>query len=303
MLDHDKVLGTLLGSAVGDALGMPIDGLSHQNVRTYYKGIKGYRADEHRGGLEAGQWTSLTQRSFALVRVLADPMPHGAIPTSRERYADEVARLDLRRPSADREASSEAVVIATPLALWWASEGRTSDEVIELVASALGDDYDSVVLAAAVGHALAVQHLLAHMPAGLDGAGLFRAVTEVTTQAEERFGARPDVSDRLRLLAGHLDAFPLDLQDLCDGTGAATDEAWPFALAMVARNPTLLEATMLPAINVGGAASTVGALVGAMLGALHGWAAFPEAWREGLENVKRLEAEARAFGDALAESR
>ena len=47
MMDRDKVRGALLGTAVGDALGMPVEGLSHQNVRTYYKGIKGYRADEH----------------------------------------------------------------------------------------------------------------------------------------------------------------------------------------------------------------------------------------------------------------
>ena len=72
MLDPDRVLGTLLGTAVGDALGMPIDGLSHQNVRTYYKGIKAYRADEHRRDLGAGQWTALTQRMFALVRSLAE---------------------------------------------------------------------------------------------------------------------------------------------------------------------------------------------------------------------------------------
>ena len=44
----DSILGALLGTAVGDALGMPIEGLSHQNVRTYYKGIKEYRDDDQR---------------------------------------------------------------------------------------------------------------------------------------------------------------------------------------------------------------------------------------------------------------
>ncbi len=140
-------------------------------------------------------------------------------------------------------------------------------------------------------------------PDDLDGLAFFHAVTEQTRWAEDRLGSAHAVSDRLRLLAGHLDDFPLDLQDLCDGTGAAADEAWPFAVAMVARNPLLLEATLLPAINVGGAASAIGACVGALVGALHGWAAFPAWAREGLEDVARLETEARAFADALLRER
>jgi ADP-ribosylglycohydrolase len=293
-MDTDRVLGALLGTAVGDALGMPVDGLSHQNVRTYYKGIKGYRGDEHRRDLDAGQWTALTQRTFALARVLADSAPHATV---RERYTRELGPLDLRRPEA--AGPSEAIVAITPLALWSSYEGRTGRETVELVDAALGDRREGGVLAAAVGQAVAVRYLLDRTPDALDGPAFFRTVTEQTRQAEERIGGGRTVSDRLRSLAGNLDDFPLDLQDLCDGTGSAADEAWPFAVAMVARNPVLLEATILPAINVGGAASVIGACVGALVGALHGWATFPPAWREGLEDVEQLEAEANAFATAL----
>jgi ADP-ribosylglycohydrolase len=75
------------------------------------------------------------------------------------------------------------------------------------------------------------------------------------------------------------------------------DEAWPFACAMVARRPHLLENTLLSGINVGGDADTTGAMMGAMLGALHGWAAFPAEWKDGLEATDRLRGEA----DALVE--
>jgi ADP-ribosylglycohydrolase len=293
-MDTDRVLGALLGTAVGDALAMPIDGLSHQNVRTYYKGIKAYRADEHHRDLGAGQWTGLTQRTFALVRVLAELSSHATV---RTRYVEEVKRLDLRRPEA--AGPSEAIVAITPLAVWWSHEGRTDRETVELVDAALEDRYEGGVVAAAVGQAVAVRHLLASTPARLDGPAFFQAVTERTRQAEERLGSSRAVSDRLRTLADHLSDFPLDLQDLCDGTGPAADEAWPFAVAMVARNPELLEATVLPAINVGGAASVIGTCVGALVGALHGWAAFPAEWREELEDAVRLEAEATAFAAAL----
>ncbi len=293
-MDTDRILGTLLGSAVGDALGMPVDGLSHQNVRTYYKGIKGYRADEHRRDLGAGQWTHLTQRAFALARALADAAPHA---TLRERYTEDLRRLRLRRVPETVGAGS--VAAATPLFVWWARTEQAGGGVTEQVSAALGAEPDGAVRAAAAGQAAAVRYLLGAEAATLGGAAFFRAVTEATVRAEEAFGGSRAVSDRLRLLADHLSAFPLDLQDLCDGTGAEASEAWPFAVAMVARNPALLEATLLPALNVGGAASTVGALVGSLVGALHGWAAFPPEWREGLEAGARLEAEANAFANAL----
>ncbi len=296
MIDPDRIKGALLGAAVGDALGMPVEGLSHQNVRTYYKGIKGYRADEHRRDLGAGQWTGRTQRTFALAHVLAEAAPHATV---RPRYAEALAPIDLRRPPTPGRGAGGTIAAVTPLAVWWSREGRTDEEIAELVGSAFEAEADGAVLAAAVGQAVALRGLFASAPADLDGPTFFDAVTAATARAERTLGLSSSVSDRLRLLAGHLGAFPLDLQDLCDGTGPAADEAWPFAVAMLARNPTLLEATLLPAINVGGDAPTVGACLGALLGALHGWAAFPDDWREGLEDRARLEAAADALVAAL----
>ena len=43
----------------------------------------------------------------------------------------------------------------------------------------------------------------------------------------------------------------------------------------------------------------MGAMVGALLGARHGWQAFPESWRRELEAADRLEATARAFLQVL----
>jgi hypothetical protein len=294
-MNHDRALGALLGTALGDALGMPVDGLSHQNVRTYYKGIKGYRADEHRRDLEAGQWTALTQRTFALARTLTAAASHGDV---SGRYAADVAQLDLRRDGA--AGPSAAIVAATPLGVWTARGSAADDDVFDLAAATFGAEHGGEALAAGVGHAFAVRTLFDHAPEALDGPAFLHAVTERTRHAEDRLGSGHAVSGRLRAAAGHLDDFPLDLQDLCGGTGAAADEAWPFAVAMLARNPTLLESNVLPAINVGGAASVIGACIGGLVGALHGWAAFPAEWREELEDVERLEAEAAAFAEALS---
>ena len=297
MLDSDRVLGALLGGAVGDALGMPIDGLSHQNVRTYYKGIKGYRDDEKHRDLGAGQWTAHTQRMFALVRVLI-VAPHDLLAANRM-IREELAALYRRRDTGTLTASTSALAAcAAPLGLLWAAQEMTRTEALLWVTSlglpVVGHPRS---LAAGFGQAAAIRAALS-APKGLAGRDFLLTLIDRSRRAETGHGDHA-VSERLTELAPHLDEFPLDLQDRCNGTGAAADEAFPFAVAMFARNPDLVEATLLAAINVGGAASAIGAMTGALLGAYNGWSAFPTDWRNGLEDVDRLEAEAMALFEKL----
>ncbi|PSQ92864.1 MAG: hypothetical protein BRD30_02015 [Bacteroidetes bacterium QH_2_63_10] len=290
----DSVLGTLLGTAVGDALGMPIEGLSHANVRTYYKGIKEYRDDDQRGDLEAGQWTDDTQMTFALVRAItASPKTTTAI----DRLADGVAPTASGVP--DR-ATDGAAMRAAPLGIWWAARGVGRDDAFEALRPVLAVTHrHPAALVAGWGQAVAVRTLLDWTPGTFDRSAFWDALLDATTWAEEQLDGDDRVSSRLQRLTDQLDAFPLDLRDACDGVGVWADEAWPFACAMVARRAHLLENTLLSGINVGGDADTTGAMMGAMLGALHGWAAFPDEWGEGLEATDQLTEESKALIETL----
>ena len=317
----DTVAGALLGTAVGDALGMPIEGLSHSNVRTYYKGIKEYRDDDQRGDLEAGQWTDDTQMTFAVARALtAHPDAPDAWPRA---VADEYVALrpDARRwgettttaidrlaegvsPAAsgvtDR-ATDGAAMRAAPLGVWWAAHDLDRDAAFGALRPVLAVTHQHpAALAAGWGQVVAVRRLVDWTPDAFDRAAFWERLVDATAWAEAQLDGDDRVSSRLQGLTDQLDGFPLDLRDACDGVGVRADEAWPFACAMVARRAHLLENTLLSGINVGGDADTTGAMMGAMLGALHGWAAFPEEWREGLEASDRLEEEARALADALS---
>jgi ADP-ribosylglycohydrolase len=316
----DSILGALLGTAVGDALGMPIEGLSHQNVRTYYKGIKEYRDDDQRGDLSAGQWTDDTQMTFALVRVLTKfPDRPAAWPSAA---VEEYVRLrsEARRwgntttTAIDRlaggtspaesgvpdRATDGAAMRAAPLGIWWAAQDVDRDDAFEAVRPVLAVTHrHPVALVAGWGQAAAVHTLLAQSPDTFERAAFWDAMLEATTWAEAQLDATDRVSSRLQNLTDRLDAFPLDLRDACDGVGVRAEEAWPFACAMVARRAHLLENTLLSGINVGGDADTTGAMMGAMLGALHGWAAFPSEWQKGLEAADRLSEEARGLSEVL----
>lgn len=300
---------------------MPVEGLSHQNVRTYYKGIKEYRDDDQRGDLDAGQWTDDTQMTCALVRAIVqsdgpDEWP-SAVATEYVGLRDEARRWGQTSTSAierlqngaepegagtpDR-ASDGAAMRAAPLGAWWAGHDRSRQEAFAAVRRVLSVTHrHPAALVAGWGQVVAVRHLLRLEDVeSFDRSAFWQALVEGTTWAEKEIGGDHRVSDRLRGLSDKIDSFPLDLRDACDGVGVRADEAWPFACAMVARRPHLLENTLLSGINVGGDADTTGAMMGAMLGALHGWSQFPVEWQEGLEASDRLLDEARDFVDAIS---
>ena len=326
MIPQDTIKGALLGTAVGDALGMPIEGMSHQNVRTYYKGIKEYRDDEYHGDLTAGQWTDDTQFTFALVRAMTDsavadwPLLAGRVaeayvalrPEARRWGPTSSAAIDRLAEGTSWEESGDdaqptngAAMRAAPLGAWWAASEAAKEEAFDLIRPILEITHrHPASIAAGVGQAFAVRQALRHTLDAFEQTAFWTALIEMTAWVEQRLHqlGRPhdtSVSGRLRTLTDHLDEFPLDLQEYCGDTSARADESWPFAVAMFARNPGLQEASLLSALNVGGDADTVGAMVGALLGALNGWTAFPAAWREGLEDVARLEQQAEAFARAV----
>lgn len=313
-----------MGTAVGDALGMPVEGLSHQNVRTYYKGIKEYRDDDERGDLSAGQWTDDTQMTFALVRALAahpehpDDWPRAISDGYLELRADarrwgETTASAVERlaegdaPSASglaARATDGAAMRAAPLGAWWSVWEVERDEAFAVAMRVLGITHrHPVSLAAGWGQIVAVRTCLESTVDTFNREDFWQRLIESTVWAEDQLDGENRVSTRLQHLDGHLDSFPLDLRDLCDGVGVWADQAWPFAAAMVARRHHLLENTLLSGVNVGGDADTTGAMMGAMLGALHGWSAFPDDWQEGLEARNRLETEAHGFGEAFISGR
>ena len=318
----DRIYGALLGTAVGDALGMPIEGLSHTNVRTYYKGIKEYRDDVQRKDLQAGQWTDDTQCTFAVADTIADISDPTDWPTGvADRYValqDEARRWGptttaaVKRlaagvsPSASGGAdrpTNGAAMRASPLGLWWAASDVDRSTAFGVIRSVLAVTHQlPVSVCAGWGQAAALRYMVQQSPDTFDQADFWEVLIESTAWGEAALETEAHLSEQIRDLAPDLDRFPLDLRDACGGVGVRADESWPFSCAMVARRPHLLENTLLSGINVGGDADTTGAMMGALLGALHGWEAFPTEWATGLEALPTLKAKARAVVQRLGQA-
>jgi ADP-ribosylglycohydrolase len=215
-----------------------------------------------------------------------------------DRLADGTPPTEAGTPDRD---SDGAAMRAAPLGTWWAATDADREDAFAAITAALSVTHrHPAALAAGWGQAVAIRHLLRLDEVdAFDREAFWTTLIEEVTWAEDELNGDHRVSQRLRALEDIIDSFPLDLRDACDGVGVRADEAWPFAAAMVARRPHLLENTLLSGINVGGDADTTGAMMGAMLGALHGWAAFPDEWHEGLEATDRLSEEAQAFADTV----
>jgi len=279
---------------------MPIESLSHINVRTYYKGIKAMRADEKRMDLKAGQFTADTQRARALTRALTTAPPDSP-EAARQAFASELAALpDLRR--GDIHASPSAMPAASAVALGVIARLRGLREIALARWAALlfaPIDPHPVAHVAAAAQAAAIRAALEVDLDEVTGAPILARALATARDAERTLSADGLVSRRLDGLANHLQEFPLDLQDRCNGTGSAADEAFPYAVAMGTRGVELAEATLLSAINVGGDAAAIGAMTGALVGAVHGAEAFPSEWIETLEDGDAIRAEAHALMDAV----
>jgi len=105
----DRVRGSLLGLAIGDALGAPLEGLSPQQIRAHYQvitdyvdGVKAWKKKPFRWRLP-GLYTDDTQQALALIDVLL-----GAGKVDLDRLAEvyvEMATPDLGHAGAHRGVS------------------------------------------------------------------------------------------------------------------------------------------------------------------------------------------------------
>ena len=66
----DRIRGAIVGVAIGDALGMPVEGLSPKTISDCYGWINSYRTPKRwrkiHKNLKRGQWTDDTQLTIAI---------------------------------------------------------------------------------------------------------------------------------------------------------------------------------------------------------------------------------------------
>lgn len=320
-ITSDRAGGALLGAAIGDALGRPVEHRSPDEIRERHGEIRHFRlppsSRDARVGSYGGDTKLMVQTAEALLE--ADETHPAAFAArmirgirSRRNIAnaarEAVVRLSDGRPwhrAGMPTAGAGAVVRATAVGLRYATDLeklRSAAACNTVVTHA-----DRLAVAAGIVQAYAVARLARTDAATFEPVAFLDELADVLGSDFGDVGGverRTDrdlgivrLADRIREVGGLLEAPWVEAMAHLHN-GAYVLEALPAALwFFLAYRDDPTEA-IVRAVNAGYDADTVGALTGALAGALHGAAGLPAHLSDEVEGRERLGDLGRRLADA-----
>jgi len=313
----DRYRGALLGSAVGDALGRPVEGSPPADIKARHGQIREFMPWRGWNGGPVGTFTDDTQLTLWTARATLDSGDEHPATFGRTL----VGRLDAIRGIGG--ATRQAIVRHRDGRDWWQagvpSAGNGVAMRVAPLGLAFGDDLatlrretarnavvthaDRLAVASGIVQAYAVARLTRTAPGTLDPKTFLAELVDVlhgfddAGAVERRHSAGPDrvrLVDRIAELADMLDLAPSEAFARTYN-GAFVLESLPAAIWAFLANADDPEEAIVVAVNGGYDADTVAAMAGAMAGAYHGEAGLPDRWLDDLEAVSDI----RAIADRL----
>ena len=319
-----RAYGALAGLALGDALGMPTQAMSPEQIRAVYGRITGLvdgdASQPYAPGMPAGSVTDDTEQALLVASLLVRGRgsSSGRVALDAGEFAHallawedsmiERGSLDLLGPST--KAALERVRAGEdPLSVGGAGTTNGAAMRVTPIGIAISTE-DPQAFADAVWSSCQVTHatrqgfqsaalVAAAVSMGIDTprsaasdmtALLWKAVSYVDSLPERgAWTPDPDVVAATRR-AMQLVANPASssLECLVEqvGTSVASAQAIPMAFALLARDPS--PQALLDAANIGGDTDTIGAITGAILGAVLGVEVLPTDSLTMIEEVSHL---------------
>ncbi|GEB53053.1 MULTISPECIES: ADP-ribosylglycohydrolase family protein [Streptomyces] len=315
----DRAAGALYGLALGDALGMPTQIMSRAAIAARFGRVTGFEAgppdNPVAAGLPAGSVTDDTDQALIVGRLLAgsgghiDPSRLAAELLEWEAGMRAKGSLDLLGPST--KAALDAVGRGVPVT----ETGRTGttngaamrvtpvgvafpvrplDAFLDKVVESCQVTHDTtlgVAGAAAVAAAVSAAVDGADLPAAMDAA----EQAARAGAARGHWAAGADIAARIRwargTVAGVPEAEATDLISELIGTSVAGQESIPAAFAVLELAGDDPWRACLLAANLGGDCDTIGAMAGAVAGAVTGLGGLPADAVATLRTVNGLDLE------------
>ena len=319
-----RAYGALAGLALGDALGMPTQAMSPEQIRAVYGRITGLvdgdASQPYAPGMPAGSTTDDTYQALALASFLGrgEGSSAGGVTLELGGFACELLNweewmkaqgsLDLLGPSS--KAALERVRLGEdPLRV--RGMGTTNGAAMRVTPIGIAvSTEDPEVFADSVWSTCQLTHathqgfqsaalVAAAVSMGIDWDApspsdmmtlLWKTLTYVDS-LPERGAWTPDpdvIAATRRAMQLAVNPASSSLERLVEqvGTSVASAHAIPMAFALLARDPS--PQALLDAANIGGDTDTIGAIAGAILGSLLGVEAFDAAMLTQVESVSGL---------------
>jgi ADP-ribosylglycohydrolase len=302
-MPRDHALAALHGLAIGDALGMPTQSMSLAEIRADHGEITGFAdAGPHQriaAGMRAGSITDDTEQAVLVAELLVegggrlDPTRFAEALIAWERAMEAKGSLDLLGPST--KTAVQRILDGVP-ASEAGSTGTTNGAAMRIAPVGIAVPAGSVdALVDAVQDASRVTHdtglgiagasaIAAAVSAGVDGCTRDEALDVAVAAAavgatRGHWIAGADIAAKADWARSYLPTVPaaerIDTVSRLIGTSVASQESVVAALALVALGLDPWE-TLCKAASIGGDTDTIAAMAGAVLGAVHGPAAWPD---------------------------
>jgi len=274
---EDRINGSLVGSAIGDALGEPVEDRSRRWIAKQYGDVTGYLVPSPTISSDT-LLTLITADS-----ILADPVDHPArlasrllgaqVPTRGRSMKHARTELLAGRPwwqaAMPKSAGTAGAARCAAFGLMWAGDPQRAAYEAALSASVTHGHPVATTAAAAFAAAVA---LAASGDGPLDGSWI-EAVTRIATGFEQGAAPGKTIVDRLSVLPALLDQ-PAESVLAIIGTGVIANETVPAALWCAAAHAVPVDG-VYAAVSAGGDTDTIASMAGACIGARHGEAAWP----------------------------
>ncbi len=295
-LELGRFQGSLLGLAIGDALGMPLEGARASEIRDRLGEVRDF-LDAPWRMLKAGQWTDDTKMMLSHARSIARCGGFDLEDTAREFVAwlesndwrgignatyvsiKELAAGVSPRDSGlkgEQAAGNGAAMRIAPVGLLRCRDLERLREDVRSAAAITHNNPEAIAGSEAVAYAVARAARGDLSPASL----LDETIAFIGPCA---------VAERLHMAARFLEK-GLDVGEALArlGTSGYVAETAASAFFCFLRSPDDFEETVSRAVGGGLDADTTGAVAGAISGAYNGLDAIPTRWREGVEAAEEI---------------
>jgi len=310
---RERFRGLLIGTAVGDALGLPAEGVSRRRARKMFRG--GWR---HRLLFRRGMASDDTDHTVLVAQCLL------AHPRSAERFARRLAwslrlwllslpagigwatlrsilRLWAGYPPARSgvySAGNGPAMRAAPLGAFFADSPDRLDDYVSACTRITHTDPRALTGAKAVAYvaAWAIRDQLRERP-GIDD--LLDVMRRAATAADQEWQELLELMRRAEARGLQVGEFAASL-GLDDGVSGYIYHSVPVALYAWHRHFGDFEGTVSAVLDCGGDTDTAGAVAGALAGAVLGEGGIPRDWVAGIVDWPRGVTVIRLIADRLA---
>jgi ADP-ribosylglycohydrolase len=307
-MNRDKVLGMFLGVAIGDALGMPAEGRSAQDIATQFGRLDRYHpVSGHRwlGDLPKGATTDDWQltRTVAEAIIQSGGLDMDAIaawhvrafnesvrgwgPTTQEAVAS-LARgthwtQSGRTDQPNRGLGNGVCMKVAPIGAYLAAtipvgnHGFSVEATRFLAALAQMTHFTSLGVASGLCQTAALFECLGCAPRDFQVESFIQAIVAAARLGQQfptHTGNADDLAQRLMALSGHGQYDTSRIITEFNGSSYVC-HSLPFTYMFFVKNPHSIE-SLYECVSAGGDTDSNGSMLASLLGALHGTAFFPK---------------------------